>query len=88
MSNIKHCINCKHFRKDYKFGGLWVPIIGWFIFFLDFITKRHILYGKCAIAFSNNNSRVFSKFKDGLYYASRERNYGNCGPEGNKYEQK
>ena len=33
MSNIKHCINCKHFRKDYKFGGLWVPIIGWFIFF-------------------------------------------------------
>jgi hypothetical protein len=67
-----------------------VPIIGWCAFFFELFTKRSIEYGKCAIAIknNNNNSILSPKFIDALYYASVERGYGNCGPEGNKYEQK
>ena len=87
MIKYKYCTNCKHFRKDYALGFLWIPIVGWIVVFLNFVTKSHILYGKCGAAPKNGDALLSPGFKEELYYASVERRFG-CGPEAKNYEEK
>lgn len=86
---MKYCVNCKHFKKDYYFKLLWIPIHGWVIFIINILLRGHIEYGRCVLAAKKDGKGFVSpKFLDGFYYASIERqSYGNCGPTGKNYEE-
>ena len=93
MSDQKFCVNCKHFRPDYVWWLLFIPVIGWVVFAIFFLTKSHIEFGKCSAAPKRYSGKAYlsDSMVNGFYYASVERmgiSENDCGPTGNKYEEK
>jgi hypothetical protein len=86
---MKYCTDCKHFKKDYEWKFLLIPIIGQIAFLMLFLTKDHIKYGKCLKdPKPGGDSLLDKRFNSSLYhFASLTRHY-NCGIDAKMFEPK
>lgn len=87
----KICRNCRHCKPDYLWGMLFIPIIGWVVFIVSYLTQHPVKYSSCLRGPYDDNGYdlITGKEHSDYYYCSTMRRYGGlCGVDGKLWESK
>lgn len=90
----RFCATCKHRKRDMPWGFIFVPLIGWGVLLLWWLSGDSMRYAKCRIAsiiIDNDYDCVTGKNmskQHTLHCITARSFYGPCGPQGRNWEPK